>query len=442
VRPLGVLKPQDFEHLTDHELHQVKLEGLPGSNYWEWATAEEQYRHRRRDLAERHDPKRLEVDPGIESRSLKLRTGEARDPVVASVLFMDLVGNSQLSTREQRERVQRLSRIVRTTKQVKQTDPEGLILRPAGDGIALVFFGSPVVAVRCAVEIARATQARHAIRLRMGINLGLVHRTPDINGQQDVIGDGINMAQRVMDCGNAGHILLSRTFADVLRGEKDWNGWLHDVGERSVKHNVIVNLVNLWHDQVGNRSKPKRITAKVSGKVIGFSKRLPTKVSLVLGAPKVPFKHGQNADFFRKKLLKTTGGFVMRITVPTQTYWRCGFVLSQDDYIRENRSDIDITQRFLFHIGQGLPTIPPLATGLTSQFYSSNRGETPIPVDSPSPVEIRVRFNRRRRSVSIDVGGEHYVRTLAPSYLRFLYILAWADHLPPCRIPVDLELDC
>lgn len=441
MRPLGVLKPQDFEHLTDHELHEAKLESSPGSNYWEWATAEEQYRQMQRDVAKRQEPKRLEEGSPIASRTSKLRKSEAHDPVMASVLFMDLVGNSQLPSREQREQVQKLSRIVRMTKQVKRTKPEGLILRPAGDGVALAFFGSPVVAVRCAVEIARATQAhRSNIRLRMGINLGLVYRTPDINGQQDVIGDGINMAQRVMDCGNAGHILLSRTFADVLRGEADWNGWLHEVGERSVKHNVTVHLVNLWHDQVGNRSKPKRITAKVSGKVIGFSKRLPKRVSLVLGAPKVPFKHGQNADFFRKKLLKTTGGFVMRITLPTQTYWRCGFVLSPDDYIRENRRDIDITQRFLFHIGQGLPTTPPVATGLTCQFYSINKGETPIPLDSTSPVEIRVRFNRRSRRVSIDVGGEHHVRTLAPSYLRFLYILAWADHLPACRIPVDLEL--
>lgn len=358
------------------------------------------------------------------------------------MLFTDLVGNSQLPSREQRERVQRLTRIILARRDVKLAEPGRPILRPTGDGIAVAFFGSPVVAVRCAMQIAQAIHThRSELPLRMGLNSGLVDRSLDANKQEEITGPGINMAKRVMDCGSARHILLSRALADMLRDTKEWDGWLHDIGERRVK-NDVVHVVNLWRENIGRRFHPKSV--RISRRVrLPLRRKLLKPKSLVLDGPTVPFKHGQNAYFYRQRLLKTTRGFAMKITLPSQPYWRCGFVLSPVDYIHEGARDIGIGQYFLFHVGQGLatsPTTPPIPTGLNSQFYYRDRGETPVPFEAPSPVELRVRFDRRRQRVLIDVGGEHHVKPVTPSDLHYLYVLAWADYYPPCRIQLDLGL--
>src|SRR5205085_11281198 len=126
------------------------------------------------------------------------------------------------------------------------------------DGMALVFSSTPEAPVRCAVEISEALKSRPEIAVRMGINSGPVNAITDVNGQRNVAGGGINMAQRVMDCGDARHILLSKRVADDLQEHRQWSSWLHDLGECEVKHGVRLGIVNLYRDGVGNPQIPKK----------------------------------------------------------------------------------------------------------------------------------------------------------------------------------------
>jgi class 3 adenylate cyclase len=179
---------------------------------------------------------------------------------IAHVLFLDVVGYSRLPMEEQRRVVRELQGMVRQTAEYRRADANGELLRaPAGDGMALVFFRDPVAPVRCAFEIAEAL-CRHApFRLRMGIHCGPVYRGEDINGAQNVSGAGINLAQRVMDCGDAGHILASHTAADFLRHLADWAAFLHDIGECEVKHGDSIHLFNVYTDALGNPVLPAAV---------------------------------------------------------------------------------------------------------------------------------------------------------------------------------------
>src|SRR5436853_3498922 len=179
---------------------------------------------------------------------------------IGHVLFMDLVGYSKLLVYEQRELVEHLTEIVRNTEQVRAAETADKVIRlPAGDGMALVFFNSPEAPVQCAIEIAEKLKQYPQLKLRMGIHSGPVNEVRDVNGRANVAGAGINIAQRVMDCGDAGHILLSKRVAEDLAQSRQWLPFLHDLGECAVKHGVPIFIVNLYADEIGNAQLPEWI---------------------------------------------------------------------------------------------------------------------------------------------------------------------------------------
>ncbi|HJT81228.1 MAG TPA: tetratricopeptide repeat protein [Chthoniobacterales bacterium] len=179
---------------------------------------------------------------------------------IGHVLFMDVVGYSKLLLDDQRELQQQLNDIVRSTEQVRLADAAGKLVRlPTGDGMALVFFNSPEAPVQCAVEISKLVRDNPQFQLRMGIHSGPVNKINDVNDRDNIAGAGINIAQRVMDCADAGHILLSKRTAEDLSQSRPWRPFLHDIGECSVKHGVPISLVNLYTDQVGNPAMPEKV---------------------------------------------------------------------------------------------------------------------------------------------------------------------------------------
>ena len=179
---------------------------------------------------------------------------------IGHVLFMDLVGYSKLLLDEQREQLQRLTEIVRDTEQVRAAEAADKLIRlPVGDGMALVFFSSPEAPVRCAIEISERLKQYPQLKLRMGIHSGPVNEVRDVNDRANVAGAGINIAQRVMDCGDAGHILLSKRVAEDLAHSRQWRAYLHDLGECAVKHGVPIFIVNLYTDEIGNAQLPEKV---------------------------------------------------------------------------------------------------------------------------------------------------------------------------------------
>src|SRR5437899_2322617 len=184
---------------------------------------------------------------------------------IAHVLFMDIVDYSKLLTDEQSEALQELNQIVRNTEAVRDAEAAGqLTILPTGDGMALVFTGSVEEPVECALEISHALRAQPSLPVRMGIHSGPVHHMKDANARENTAGIGINIAQRVMDCGDAGHILVSKRVADDLAQYRRWQPYLHELGDFEVKHGVVVSVVNLYADVVGNPVPPakfKQITA-------------------------------------------------------------------------------------------------------------------------------------------------------------------------------------
>src|SRR5712692_8506146 len=181
-------------------------------------------------------------------------------PEIAHILCTDIVGYSKLLIDEQKESMRRLSEVVRNTQEFRRAEAaEKLIRIPTGDGMILVFFTSPAAPVECALEIAEALKDVSQIQLRMGVHSGPVDQVSDMNDQLNVAGGGINMAQRVMDCGDAGHILLSKRVAEDLAQYARWQPQLHDLGEATVKHGVAVNIFNLCSDRIGNPAVPTKL---------------------------------------------------------------------------------------------------------------------------------------------------------------------------------------
>ncbi len=192
---------------------------------------------------------------------------------IAHVLFCDIVGYSILPIDRQKGMISALQHIVRRTEEYRRSDARGRLVRlPAGDGMALAFLQDPVAPVRCAIEIARALKERPEIRLRMGVHSGPVFLSTDINGTRNVVGSGINIAQRVMDSGDAGHILVSRNVAEVLGQISHWQPLLHDLGEREVKHGVRIHLYNIYTNEVGNAARPTKWQADPSPAEAGESR--------------------------------------------------------------------------------------------------------------------------------------------------------------------------
>src|SRR4029077_267382 len=179
---------------------------------------------------------------------------------IAHVLFMDIVGYSKLLTDEQSEALQELNQIVRKTEAAREADAAGeLTILPTGDGMALVFTGSVEEPVECALEISHALRAQPSLPVRMGIHSGPVHHVKDANERENIAGVGINIAQRVMDCGDAGHILASKRVADDLAQQRRWQPYLHELGDVEVKHGVVVSLVNVYAETIGNPTPQARI---------------------------------------------------------------------------------------------------------------------------------------------------------------------------------------
>lgn len=182
---------------------------------------------------------------------------------IAHVLFMDIVEYSKLPMDQQTQFLQRLQQIVRDTEDFHQAQAsDQLISLPTGDGMALVFFKDPVAPARCALGISSSLRNYPEIKLRMGIHSGPVYRLSDINAKGNVSGGGINVAQRVMDCGDAGHILVSGTAADVLGQLSYWATYLRDIGEATVKHGEHVRIFNLFTGELGNPELPKKLRSR------------------------------------------------------------------------------------------------------------------------------------------------------------------------------------
>src|SRR5213596_3441668 len=188
---------------------------------------------------------------------------------IGHVLFIDIVGYSKLLITEQSEQLQTLKQIVRGTEQFRLAEAEGKLLRlPTGDGGALVFRTSPEAPVRCALEISRELKNHPEVRVRMGIHSGPVNEVSDLNEQANIAGAGINIAQRVMDCADAGHILLWRHVADDLKHYARWRPYLHEIGECKVKHGEIISLVNFYTEELGNPQRPRNIRGAAPAKSV------------------------------------------------------------------------------------------------------------------------------------------------------------------------------
>src|SRR5713101_4729526 len=180
---------------------------------------------------------------------------------IAHVLFIDIVGYSKLVINEQRALLDTLNQIVRGTDQFRSAEAASRLIKiPTGDGMALVFYNSPEAPVECALEISRALKEHPELRLRMGVHSGPVSGVVDVNERANVAGAGINVAQRVMDCGDAGHILLSKHVAEDLEQYGHWQPHLHDLGECEVKHGGRVHIVNLYTNELGNPEVPAKIS--------------------------------------------------------------------------------------------------------------------------------------------------------------------------------------
>src|SRR6478752_97923 len=177
---------------------------------------------------------------------------------IRHVLFIDIVGYSKLLNEEQKERLNQLIEIVLATAPVREATDEQLVRLPTGDGMALVFRHSAEEPARCALEIAEALQKHPELPVRIGIHSGPVSEVTDVSGRANLAGAGINMAQRVMDCGDAGHILLSQHVADDLVHSRQWASRLRDLGECEVKHGVRLHLVNLDAEPLGNAAVPQK----------------------------------------------------------------------------------------------------------------------------------------------------------------------------------------
>src|ERR1700736_5310486 len=181
---------------------------------------------------------------------------------IGHVLFIDMVGYSTLLIKQQSALLRELNEVVSGTNEFREADSAGKLIRlPTGDGMALVFRADPEAPAQCAMEIARALKSHPAIQLRMGIHSGPVNQVADVNQRSNIAGAGINMAQRVMDCGDAGHILISKHVAEDLEQDERWRPLLHDLGTCEVKHGVRVGVTNLYSDEVGNPQLPRKFQA-------------------------------------------------------------------------------------------------------------------------------------------------------------------------------------
>ena len=231
---------------------------------------------------------------------------------IGHVLFIDIVGYSKLLIDEQRDYLHTLNEVVRRTDSFCAADAAGKLTRlPTGDGMALVFATTPDAPVSCAIEISNALRSHPELRVRIGIHSGPVSGITDVNDRSNVAGAGINLAQRVMDCGDAGHILLSKHVADDLEQYRQWRSNLHDLGECEVKHDVRVHVVNLYTDELGNRELPEKFQQAKATLTAP-----PTSAPVAKAAPR---SRGLTAALIIVAALAGAGGFYIFSHRPTPT---------------------------------------------------------------------------------------------------------------------------
>src|SRR5438105_1290796 len=213
-------------------------------------------------------------------------TGRHRRLEIAHVLFVDVVDYSKLLLNEQSEILDELNEVVRSTEQVNLAQDAGALLRlPTGDGVALIFWSSPEAPAQCALEIAQALKNYPQLQLRMGIHSGPVNEVTSADDRANIAGAGINIAQRVMDCGDAGHILLSKRVAHDLETHERWRPYLHDLGEVTVKHGASIHLVNLYTDDLGEAQVPAKIQRERDAEaVLALRARNKRRNALIFGS--------------------------------------------------------------------------------------------------------------------------------------------------------------
>src|SRR5437016_4173850 len=194
---------------------------------------------------------------------------------IAYVLFIDIIGYSKLLVDQQRRLLEILNEIVRGTEQFHRAEANNrLITIPTGDGMALVFYNTPEAPVECALELSRALKEHPELKLRMGVHSGAVSGVVDVSGRANIAGAGINVAQRVMDCGDTGHILISKHVAEDLEQLGHWKRHLHDLGETEVKHGAHVSVVNLYTEELGNPEVPQKFRqARQKGAMPSFGEK-------------------------------------------------------------------------------------------------------------------------------------------------------------------------
>src|SRR5436309_4713717 len=181
---------------------------------------------------------------------------------IAHVLFIDIVGYSKLSINEQHAAIDELNLVVRTSEQFQKAEASDRLIKiPTGDGMVLVFYTSPEAPVQCAIEISHALKEHPRLQLRMGVHSGPVSGVIDVTGHANLAGAGLNMANRVMSCGDAGHILVSKRIAEDLGEYEHWRPFLHDLGTCEVKHGVRIGIANLYDSEVGNPQLPRKLQA-------------------------------------------------------------------------------------------------------------------------------------------------------------------------------------
>src|SRR5207302_8551700 len=211
---------------------------------------------------------------------------------IVHVLCTDIVGYSKCLTNEQHALIDRLNEIVRGSKAFQSAEGAGRLIKiPTGDGMALVFYKSPEQPVECALEISRALKTHPELRVRMGVHSGPVSAVTDLNDRTNAAGIGINIAQRVMDCGDAGHILLSQRVAEDLAQYGEWESQLHNLGEVEVKHGARVHVFNLYNKELGNPEVPEKLrqaTGQTAPAVAGRGEELWVAV--------LPFKSSGDAE--------------------------------------------------------------------------------------------------------------------------------------------------
>ena len=237
---------------------------------------------------------------------MSAETGRHRRLEIAHVLFVDIVGYSKLLLNEQSEILDELNEVVRSSEQVRLAQEARALLRlPTGDGVALIFRSSPEAPAQCALEIAQALKNHPKLQLRMGIHSGPVNEVTSADDRANIAGAGINIAQRVMDCGDVGHILLSKRVAQDLESHERWRSYLHDLGEVRVKHDVAVHVVNLYTDDLGNPQAPAKIQRERDAKaVVARRARAKRRNPLIFGSLIAIVAIGLGLFLLRDRLLR------------------------------------------------------------------------------------------------------------------------------------------